>query len=61
MRGNKQPFTWVNTNLIYKKYPYLKRSFINSVIAKYIDFSKEDIERLTESLIRKNTRNKKLV
>ena len=49
--GDKEPFTWVNTDMIYKKYPWLDRKFLNSIIERYIEFSAADIEKLTESFI----------
>lgn len=49
--GDKEPFTWVNTDMIYEKYPWLDRKFINSIIERYIEFSAADIEKLTESFI----------
>ena len=49
--GEKQPFTWVNTTYLYRKYPWLDKDFVNSIVAKYVAFSKEDIDKLSESFI----------
>ena len=49
--GEKQPFTWINTTYLYEKYPWLDRNFVNSIVEKFVAFSKEDIEKLSESFI----------
>ena len=49
-KGNKEPFTWLNDEIIMEKYPYMKKEDLDAIIKKCVKVSKDETEDLNESL-----------
>lgn len=47
--GNKEPFTWLNKQVIIKTFPYLTRK-INDIITEFIKISASEIENMNDKL-----------
>lgn len=50
-KGEKEPFTWLNDEIIMEKYPFMKKEDLDGIIKKCVKISKKETTEMNESFV----------